>query len=330
VTDAFIPDGDPCLPDALRQVALQHHGLWFAGDPATWDVRPRIGIIGSRHPRGDAQAIARRIALGAGRLGCCIVSGLAIGIDGMAHRAALDAGAPTIAVLAGGLANVHPVTNREVARSIAGSRTPHGVAAGAHPHAHGLVVSEYGPGDVAAMRHRFLERNRIIATLSDYLVVVQAGVRSGSMTTAKTAIDLGVPLGIVPSSPDDPCYAGSLDLIQDGADAVVDHISLCRRLEVHGIMARGFAAAVKQGAVIDPARRGSWIGGDAEDDGAPPLPLFDHPLASLLQVPRPLEELAQLAGLPRRDLRRMLLELEEDGDVRHTDDGTWIAASIVS
>jgi DNA-binding IclR family transcriptional regulator len=58
--------------------------------------------------------------------------------------------------------------------------------------------------------------------------------------------------------------------------------------------------------------------------------LFDHPLASLLQVPRPLEELAELAGLPLRDTRRMLVELEEDGDVLHADDGTWIAASIAS
>jgi DNA processing protein len=330
VTDAYIHCDDVRLPDALREVALQHHGLWFAGDPQTWDVRPRIGIIGSRHPRGDAEAIARRIALGAGRLGCCIVSGLASGIDGVAHRAALDAGASTIAVLAGGLANVHPASNRDVARSIAGSRTERGVAAGDHSNARGLVVSEYGPGDVAAMRHRFVERNRIIATLSDYLIVVQAGVKSGSMTTAKVAIELGVPMGIVPSAPGDACYAGSLDLIQDGADAVVDHISLCRRLEVHGIMDRGFTNAVKRGAVVDPANRGAWLGGEPDDESAPPLPLFDHPLASLLQVPRPLEELAELAGLPLRDTRRMLVELEEDGDVLHADDGTWIAASIAS
>lgn len=326
MTDARIDATDERLPTTLAHVEPRFEGAWYAGDPSAIVRRPRIGIIGSRHPRAEAATVARRIALEAARVGCTIVSGLAIGIDGIAHRGALDAGGATIAVLAGGLGRVQPSSNRDLARTIAGSRSATGVEPGTHASARGLVLSEYGSALEDALPYRFRERNRIIAALSDYVVVVQARHDSGSMLTAEAALALGVPIGVVPSAPDDPTYAGATRLIRDGADAVVDGTSLFRRLEVHGIMHPGFAAAAGRGAVVDPAGHGSWIGGG---DGAQ-LPLFDHPLASIVQIPRTAEEIAGLAGVSLRDVRHMLLELEDDGMVLHADDGTWISADVVS
>ena len=322
----FRAAGAACWPPTLAHVEPPFRGAWFAGDPGAIEHRPRIAIVGSRRPRADAAVVARRIALEAARVGCCIVSGLAIGIDGIAHQAALDAGGSTIAVLAGGLDRVQPASNRDIARAIAGSSTRTGVLAGAHPAAHGVVLSEYGAGAQDAMPYRFRERNRIIAALADYVVVVQARPDSGSMQTADAAIAFGVPVGVVPSAPDDPTYGGAHRLISEGADAIVDGQSLFRRLEVHGVMHPGFAAAARSGARVDPDLPGAWIGGA---DGQQ-LPLVDHPLASLVQVPRTAEELAALAGSPLRDVRRMLLDLEDDGLVLHADDGTWVSADVGS
>lgn len=312
---------DPRLTERLRHVEPRCHGLWYAGDPTTLWRRPVIGIVGSRHPREEARAVARRIARDAARAGFTIASGLAIGIDGVAHQQAVEQGAPTIAVLAGGLAEVYPASNRALARTIAGSGDARGVHAGSRRDAAGVVVSEYGAGNEGTRPYRFQERNRVIAALSDYLVVVQATLKSGSMGTADRAIELGVPVGVVPSAPDDPSYAGSIVLIQQGADAVVDGRSLFCRLEAHGVMQPGFSAAAARGATADPEAPGNWIGGGEHEQ----LALPDHPLASLVQVPRTTEELAELAGLDLRDTRGMLLELEDDGRVALTADGAWLA-----
>jgi DNA processing protein len=321
-TRAFLAVGDARLPQALEHVTPRCSGVWYAGDVDLLERRPRIGVIGSRRPRSDAAAIAYRIANDAARAGFTIVSGLAIGIDGVAHRAALDGDAPTIAVLAGGLARVQPSSNRELARAIADSRTVRGVLAGHRPGAPGLVVSEYGANEEPAHPYRFRARNRIIAALCDYLVVIQARHVSGSMKTAEDALSLGVQVGVLPSSPDDECHSGTTALIHDGADAVVDGASLFRRLELHGVMRRGFADAAANGARIDPADPGGWTGGEAPLQ----LALDDHPLAPHLVLPRTAEELAERAGLSLGDVRMLLLDLEDERRVLHRGDGTWIRA----
>jgi DNA processing protein len=306
-----IHPADPRLPERLRQLTRPCRTLTCAGDPSALMHGTRIGIIGSRRPRADSEQHARRIAGDAARLGFTVVSGLAIGIDGIAHRAAIQAGGDTVAVLAGGLRHVHPARNRDLARTIAGSASQLGVVAGPGVGGRGVVVTEYGGGDDAAHAHRFLERNRIIAALSDYLVVVQAGMTSGSMVTAQHALELGVPIGIVPSAPSDREYEGSIGLVRDGADCVVDGKSLAWRLEIHGIVRPGFTRAAF----------------DGEQTALIRIP-EDHPLAAALVVPRAIEDVAEFAGLDLRDTRRLLVELEEDGLVAHRDDGLWTAATL--
>jgi DNA processing protein len=217
-----------------------------------------------------------------------VVSGLARGVDGIAHQSALDAGGLTIAVLASGLRNVYPARHRSLAHRIAGDDET-SVAAG------GLLISEYGDGDEPAHPYRFRERNRIIAALSDYLVVIQARPTSGSMITAHRALELGVPIGIVPSGPADVCYEGSTALIRDGADAVLDGATVARRLAQHGI------ADVDTTSLDEPTD--------------PRITAFD--------VPRTSEEVAELLGISMSEARRMLRELEQLGAVCTTRDGRW-------
>lgn len=273
-------DGPPCI------------GLWLAGDAGlVRSGRVRVGIVGSRRARAESLAIARSLASTVVRAGGVVVSGLATGVDGEAHRGALDAGGQTIGVLASGLQRIHPRRHEGiVARMLSGAHC------GAP--ARGLLVSEYGPGDAEPRAYRFRERNRIIAALSDYLVVVQAHARSGSMNTASEAANLNVPVGAVASAVGDRDYVGSVQLLEEGADCIVNGPSLIRLLAAHGL------ARVDPGAAI-PA----------------------HPLASLLTVPRSLEDVAHLAGLDLVDARRLLVELELDGHVERSSDGLWIEAS---
>ena len=316
----WLAPGDDRLGPAFAHLTPRFQGLHVAGNVGVLERRPRIGVIGSRAPREDAADAARRIARDAARAGIVVVSGLARGIDGIAHQATLEAGGATIAVLAGGLASVKPVGNRRLAARIAGAGDGgDGVPAGDLATAPGLVVSEYGAGRQEAYPYRFRERNRIIAALSDYLVVVQARHESGSMITAECALQLGVQVGVLPSAPDDPCHLGTTALIHDGADAVVDGASLFRRLELHGVVPPGFAEAASLGARIDPADPRGFSGGGEPDQ----LALDEHPLLQRLHVPRTADELAAALGSDLLDVRLQLLELEDDGRAALRDDGAW-------
>jgi predicted Rossmann fold nucleotide-binding protein DprA/Smf involved in DNA uptake len=156
--------------------------------------------------------------------------------------------------------------------------------------------------------------------------VVQARHVSGSMITAEAALGLGVQVGVLPSAPDDECHSGTTALIHDGADAVIDGASLFRRLELHGVMRPGFAAAAALGAQVDPADPGGWV----LPQQPVQLALDDHPLVVHLGVPRTADELAELAGIPIPDVRMQLLDLEDEHRVAHGDDGTWRRARAPS
>lgn len=328
--DGWISIHDQRLPETMRQIdAPTVRGLTYAGRADSLWEGVRVGIVGSRNARGDSLAIARRIASDLAGAGVTIVSGLAKGIDGAAHRAALDAGGMTIAVTAAGLARTYPKTHRDLALEIAGTPVHGlGVAAGPSDSARGVIVTEYGAGDSAPFPNRFPRRNRIIAALSDYLIVVQAHLRSGSMSTAGAALDLGVPIGIGPVDPAVHAHQGALALIRDGADTVVDGRSVAHRLELHRIVQPGFAAAFDLGAHIDAD--GVVHIPDAEGVAASRRSvLLAHPLGSLLDIPRAEEDLAELTGLELRAVRRLLVDLEADGLVHATADGQWVDVTTV-
>ena len=159
-----------------------------------------IGIVGARNASANGLRFARQIAVELGQAGFVIVSGLARGIDTAAHEASLAIG--TIAVVAGGIDHIYPPENAKLLASIA---------------ERGLVLSEMPPGTVPKAES-FPRRNRIIAGLAEAVVVVEAALRSGSLTTARFAAEAGREVYAVPGSPLDPRCEGTNGLIKDGAN----------------------------------------------------------------------------------------------------------------
>jgi DNA processing protein len=195
-------DLDGLCGERLDGAALD--GLWAAG---TLDGlrAPCVAVVGTRAPSDDGRRRARRLAEELARSGVCVVSGLALGIDGAAHEGALAAGAPTIGVLGGGHDHFFPPRHRELAARI--------VAGG------GAVVSPFAPG-VVARPWQFLARNAVIAALADAVVVVEAAARSGALNTAGHAGDRGIPVLAIPGDVDRLKAAGCNALIRDGATLV--------------------------------------------------------------------------------------------------------------
>lgn len=137
---------------------------------------PSVAIVGTRKPTTYGKEVTRQLASDLAKRGVIIISGLALGIDGLAHRGALEAGGTTIAVLANGLPDIYPSTHRALADEILASR--------------GAIISEYEPG-VSARGFQFLQRNRIVSGLSDAVIITEAATRSGTLNTAAHALEQG-------------------------------------------------------------------------------------------------------------------------------------------
>jgi DNA processing protein len=196
-----------CLPfsrlAALRpspETPIVVESIWCAGSLEGLR-RAVIAIVGTRAATPYGKALARRFAAELGAAGCCIISGLALGIDAAAHEGALDAGAPTIGVLGGGHARFFPPRNRNLAERM--------IARG------GAVLSPFPP-DQPAQPHQFLQRNGIVAALADAVLVIEAPARSGALNTAGWAAGRS-PVFAVPGDIDRAHVAGCLALIRDGA-----------------------------------------------------------------------------------------------------------------
>jgi DNA processing protein len=168
---------------------------------------PSVAIVGSRKPTAYGKTVAYRLAQELSAQGVVIVSGMALGIDGIAHRAALEANGKTVAVLGGGLGEIYPSRHRQLAEDIVSSGN--------------AVISEY-PDTMPPIGHQFLARNRIISGLSDVVIVVEAASRSGTLSTARWALEQGKTLMAVPGNITAPLSAGCNQLIKIGAAPVTD------------------------------------------------------------------------------------------------------------
>ena len=198
--------GDPAYPALLRQIPDPPARLWLRGDaaPSLLDEHA-VAIVGARACSGYGRSVTRLLATEAARAGALVVSGLARGIDGEAHRGALAASGATVAVLGCGIDRDYPSAHAHLAAEI--------VDAG------GLVVSEYEPG-VEPAPWRFPARNRIIAGLSRATVVVEARERSGALITADFALEDGREVLVVPGEITSALSAGTNALLRVGATPV--------------------------------------------------------------------------------------------------------------
>ncbi|MFI6311978.1 DNA-processing protein DprA [Nocardia fusca] len=180
--------------------------FWVRGGRDLGELTERaVAVVGARCSTGYGDRVTGEIAGELAARGWTVVSGAAFGVDGTAHRAALAVGGATIAVLACGADRPYPAQHDRLIARIADT---------------GLVVSEYPPGTVAR-KHHFLARNRLIAALSDGVLVVEAGLRSGARNTVKWARRIGRPALAVPGSVDSAASAGCHRMIRDGEATLV-------------------------------------------------------------------------------------------------------------
>lgn len=203
--------GEPDYPPALAAVDDAPPLIAMKGI-ARLVGRPAIAVVGARNASANGRRFARDIALQLGQQGLLVVSGLARGIDGAAHQGALETG--TAAVLAGGIDQIYPEENRALHDEIA---------------EHGVLIAEMPIGIEPQARH-FPRRNRIISGASRGVLVVEAATRSGSLITARFALEQGREVFAVPGSPLDPRCRGTNDLIRNGATLVESVDDIMREL----------------------------------------------------------------------------------------------------
>ncbi len=194
---------DSCYPAQLKEISDPPPVLFICGDPELL-ASAQIAVVGSRNPSNDGSRIAVEFAEELSRHGFVITSGLALGIDTAGHRGALNVGGKTIAVAGTGLDRVYPAKNRLLAREIAEN---------------GVLVSEFLPGTAANANH-FPRRNRIISGLCMGLLVVEAAQRSGSLITARMALEQNREVFAIPGSINNPLAKGCNALIKEGAKLV--------------------------------------------------------------------------------------------------------------
>lgn len=194
--------GDASFPTGLPPLDPPPDALWLRGRVELLEVGPRVALVGSRSATPYGLEQARRLAQGLARAGVVVVSGLARGIDEAGHLAALDAGGATVAVLGSGIDRPWPqgpATERLLCE--------------------GLLMTEFPPG-TPPRRHHFPLRNRWIAALAEAVVVVEAAPRSGSLITARWALELGREVLAVPGRVDHPLARGAHRLLREGAGLV--------------------------------------------------------------------------------------------------------------
>jgi DNA processing protein len=244
-------------------------------------------MVGARNASAAGLRMAGDIARELGAEGYAVTSGLARGIDTAAHKAALETG--TIAVIAGGIDVVYPEQNRALQEAI-GER--------------GLLISEMPPGTKPQGRH-FPRRNRLISGLSLGVIVVEAALRSGSLITARFALEQGRDVMAVPGSPLDPRAGGTNQLIKDGAPLIEN--------------AADALAALARQSTDDWFREPSGRDGYGEPPAVPPE-ISDPERAEILSLlgPTPVEVdfLIRQSGLPARAVAAILLEIDLSGKLR--------------
>ena len=284
----LMPD-PPCLLFIMGQT--QHLHLL---SPAAFKAPRAVAVVGSRNPTPQGRLNANEFAASLAQAGLTVVSGLALGVDTEAHCGALQGGSAanplrTVAVVGTGLDRVYPQQNHALALNIA---------------AHGLLISEY-PLNTPPITANFPKRNRLIAGLSQGCLVVEAARRSGSLITAKQALDMGKEVFAIPGSIHTTVAKGCHDLIKQGAklvDCAQDILEELKDLPVANAQAFNLTNL-----------KGQLDGPETESDGSaeaqPALQVLGH----LGHDPVGLDELQMRSGLPTAQLQAELFQLELNG-----------------
>lgn len=282
--------------------------LWTRGESSLLTA-PALSVVGARAATGYGSHITAEIVEGVGRLGLAIVSGAAYGIDAVAHRTALAAGTPTVAVLAGGADRPYPAAHDSLLERIGRE---------------GLVCAEMVPG-AAPTKWRFRSRNRLIAALSPATLVTEAGVRSGTINTAGHAATLGRALGAVPGPVTSAASSGCHLLIREYDAALVTNAQ--EACELLGFDEQPDLPDRPGAGDVDSGPGGRTVSGGGTGPRTPPM--HERVLDALpLRGGRAEHEVARRAGVSIADAQGALAELELLGRVQRRDspgdpEGMW-------
>ena len=299
------------FPPQLERMDDPPAALFVAGD-AGMLLQPQLAIVGARNAspggRRNAAAFARALAM----RGLAITSGLAEGIDAAAHKAALATTGSTVAVVGTGPDIVYPRHHADLAAAVAEQ---------------GVLVSEFAPGTRARPGH-FPRRNRVIAGLSLGTLVVEAGLRSGSLITARLAAECGREVFALPGSIHHPLARGCHRLIRDGArlvesvDEILAALTPLARAQGADLRAR-LVRSGNAGVDVDQAGGDEARPHDRAPDAGPADPGHDRILEALGYDPATLDELCERCGLAAAALSPALLMLELDGAVASLPGGRY-------
>lgn len=273
----IITRADADYPASFLRLADPPLAVWMQG---TLEPRDQlaVAVVGPRRPSAYGHRQAARFSGQLARIGTCIISGLARGIDTVAHSAAVDADGRTIGVLGSGFGRFYPEENLPLAARIAAG--------------HGAVLSEF-PFATPPSPGTFPRRNRLVAALSLAVLVVEAGAASGALITARLAMELGREVLVVPGPIDNPECAGSNQLIRDGATLVASLDHVLEELEPLATL-----AAASTGQPAESPRAASLSGREKQ-------------IYSLLDdTARPVDELVRITQLPPSAVSVTLLSLE--------------------
>lgn len=283
---AMTPD-DPLYPAPFHTVEDPPFLLYAVGDMAMIGT-PSVAVVGTRSPTTYGRESARTLSADLASAGFTIVSGMARGIDSLAHAGALSVGGRTIGVLGHGIEQVYPPENRRLFAAV---------------RQHGLLLSEFAPGETPKPGN-FPRRNRLITALSEAVVVVEAGHRSGAQHTVGFALAQGKEVLAVPGPIDSPASAGTNQLIREGARLVTCAADIIEEL-------RGVGSAGNLSASLTTR--------PAPSTSLPSLELFDDDEAAVLRLlgttPAHVDELASGTDIPVSSLLTTLLNLEIRGVV---------------
>jgi DNA processing protein len=283
----FLTADDPCYPARLRELG-DTPALYAIGDPEVLQ-QPQLAIVGSRHPTPAGLDNTRAFASTLASRGFVITSGLALGVDGAAHEAALSAGGLTVAVCGTGLDRVYPARHRDLARRIA---------------QHGVLISEFPPGTPPLPNH-FPRRNRLISGLSLGVLVVEAALDSGSLITARMATGQGREVFAIPGSIHNPLARGCHRLIRDGAKLVETVDDILEEIAPQLDLAQDIALPAGQN---NP---------ELDRD-------YRHLLDALSYEPARIDTLVDRTGLTTNAVSSMLLILELRGLVAQAPGGAYM------
>jgi len=279
--------GEDGFPPALAALDLPPPALWVAGGVCE---RPAVAVVGARRASRYGLEMSGWLARGAAEAGATVVSGFAVGVDAAAHRGALDVPTGhTVAVLGCGLDIDYPRGHRALGERIRGA---------------GALLTEFAPG-CEPRAWQFPVRNRLIAGLARAVVVVEAAPRSGSLVTARLALEMGRELLAVPGRVTDELALGPNALLADGAAPALTPADLAAALGLAG-RGGGSPAPVPEPAGLAGAARALWRAAAAGPESA--------------------EALAAAAGLPVERALAALLELEIAGHVRRLPDARYAPA----